>query len=72
MKRLSKIKLLSYFVKGVTGVLGASLIMSNKFPILSVCVLSFGAGINELLNYWNGVTESRKEENRPSESESES
>ena len=62
MKKPSKIKILSYFVKGVTGVLGASLIMSKEYPILSVCVLSLGAGIDELLIYLNSTTKSKKEQ----------
>lgn len=63
MKKPSKLKVLSYFVKGVSGVLGASLIMSKQYPILTVCVLSVGAGINELLNYLNTPTTTKKEEN---------
>ncbi len=63
MKKPSKLKVLSYFVKGVTGVLGASLIMSKEYPILSVCVLSVGAGIDELLNYLNSSTKPKTDEN---------
>ena len=46
-----KSKLIAQIVKAITGVLGASLILSNDHPYLSLTVLAIGAGINEYSLY---------------------
>ena len=50
-KMKEKIKLIATIVKAVTGVMGASLILSEEHPYLSLIVLAIGAGINEYLLY---------------------
>jgi len=54
MKQINKIynensKLIALIIKGVTGVLGASLILQEGHPYLTLAVLSIGAGVNEYL-----------------------
>lgn len=52
MKYLKKkAKLVANVVKAVTGVLGASLILNDNHPYLSLIVLAIGAGVNEYLLY---------------------
>ncbi len=52
MKYLKKkVKLVANLVKAVTGALGASLILSEDHPYLSLIVLSIGAAVNEYLLY---------------------
>lgn len=55
----NKIKLIALCIKAVTGVLGASMILSQQKPYLTLFILSLGAVINEILNFIN--TEEQKE-----------
>lgn len=38
-------------VKGITGVVGASLILTENHPYLSLVALAIGAGVNEYILY---------------------
>lgn len=44
--------LLALIVKAITGVLGTSLILSEKHPYVALIVLAIGAGINEYLLFF--------------------
>lgn len=44
-----KVKLAAVIVKGITAVVGSSLILSTEHPYLALTALSIGAGINEFL-----------------------
>jgi hypothetical protein len=44
-----RLLLIALVVKGVTGVVGASLILTENHPYISLAVLSLGAGVNEFL-----------------------
>lgn len=44
-----EMKLIALIIKGVTGVLGASLILQEGHPYLTLAVLAIGAGVNEYL-----------------------
>jgi hypothetical protein len=48
---MDKIKLVALMVKGVTGILGASLVLSEDHPYWALFVLSLGAIVNEYLIY---------------------
>ena len=45
----SKFKLLAVIFKGVTAILGASLILNEDHPYITLFVLSIGAAANEYL-----------------------
>lgn len=47
-----KIMLFALIIKSVTGILGASLILTENHPYFTLTVLAIGAGINELLIYY--------------------
>ena len=56
MKELKKIyseklMLIALVVKAVTGVLGASLILTEQHPYIALICLAIGAGVNEFLLY---------------------
>ena len=46
-----KIKLIALCVKAVTGILGASMILTEQRPYLTLLILSIGAIANEVLNF---------------------
>jgi hypothetical protein len=48
-------KLIALCVKGATGVIGGSLVLSNQHPYLTLGVLALGAITNEIINFyhWN-------------------
>jgi hypothetical protein len=48
-------KLIALCVKGATGVIGGSLVLSNSHPYLTLGVLAIGAITNEIINFyhWN-------------------
>lgn len=46
-----KIKLLALCIKSVTGVLGASMILTEQRPYLTLAILCAGAIANECLNF---------------------
>ena len=54
MKQLKKIysdktMLIALVVKAITGVLGASLILTEEHPYMALICLAIGAGVNEYL-----------------------
>ena len=51
LTKIEKIKIVGLVVKAVTGVLGASLILTEHHPYLSILVLVAGASANEVLNF---------------------
>ena len=54
-----KIKLLALCIKAVTGVLGASMILTEQRPYITLAILCTGAIANEILNFIS------QEENQP-------
>lgn len=56
----SLLKLIALCIKAVTGVVGASMILTEQNPYLSVAVLCLGAIVNELLNFINSGSKSQK------------
>lgn len=46
-----KLKIIALCIKGVTGVLGASMILTDQRPYFTVIILSIGAIANEILNF---------------------
>lgn len=55
-----KIKFIALCIKAVTGILGASMIITQQRPYLTLMILSIGAIANEILNFIN--TEEQKED----------
>lgn len=53
----SKLKMIMLFVKGITTTIGASLILSQKYPVITLTVLGLGAGTVEVLNYMDKAKE---------------
>lgn len=55
MKKIikDKVTMIALIVKGITGVLGASLVLSEEHPYLALTVLAIGAAVNEYLLYIN-------------------
>ena len=47
----SKYELAAMLIKAATGVIGGSLVLENKHPYITLCVLAIGAMANELLTY---------------------
>ena len=45
----NKIMLIALILKAITGVIGASLILSEDHPYWALFALSLGAGVNEFL-----------------------
>ena len=54
----TKLMLIANVIKGITGVVGASLILTENQPYWSLFALSLGAGVNEFLLF---VEKSRKD-----------
>lgn len=48
-----KLKLIALCIKAVTGVLGASMILSEQRPYLTLLVLCIGAVANEIILFMN-------------------
>lgn len=49
--RYDKLKLIGLSIEAFSGVVGASLIMSQKYPIITVIVLGIGAVANKIVSY---------------------
>jgi hypothetical protein len=49
--RYDKLKLIGLSIEAFSGVIGASLIMSQKYPIITVIVLAVGAVANRVVSY---------------------
>lgn len=47
----NQIKLVALCIKAVTGVLGASMILTQQKPYLTLFILCLGAVANEILNF---------------------
>ncbi len=58
-----RIKLLAVCIKSVTGVLGASAILTEQRPYITLTILCIGAVANEVLNFINTETEENNSEN---------
>lgn len=58
-----KIKLIALCIKAVTGVLGASMILTQQRPYLTLLILCIGAIANEVLNFMNTETEETNPQN---------
>lgn len=50
MKKLTKLKLAILFLKGLTGSVGAALILDGKHPYITILVIGIGAGTIEVIN----------------------
>jgi len=48
-----KIKLLAVCIKAVTGVLGASMILTEQRPYITLTILCIGAVANEITNFYS-------------------
>ena len=48
----NKAKLVTLIIKSVTGVVGASMVLENNHPYLTLAVLAIGAGANEVINFY--------------------
>lgn len=48
---MNKLKTAMLFIKGVTASLGGALILSQKYPVLTICILGIAAGTIEVLNF---------------------
>lgn len=49
--RYDKLKLIGLSIEAFSGVVGASLIMSQKYPILTIFVLGIGAASTKIVSY---------------------
>lgn len=58
-----RIKLIAICIKSVTGVLGASMILTEQRPYLTLSILCIGAVANEILNFIS--TEEKEDTNSP-------
>ena len=45
-------KLIGLVIKGVTGVIGGSLVLAEGHPYIAMTVLALGAGANETVNFY--------------------
>lgn len=50
MKKINKLKLIILFLKGLTGSIGAALILDGKHPYITILVIGIGAGTIEVIN----------------------
>lgn len=48
-----KVKLIAVCIKAVTGVLGASMILTEQRPYLTLIILCIGAVANEITNFYS-------------------
>lgn len=49
--KTKEIKLLLLCIKAITGVLGASMLLTDKHPYITLVILCIGALMNEILNF---------------------
>lgn len=45
-------KLIALIIKTITGILGASSILTNQHPFVSLSILCIGAATNEVINFY--------------------
>ena len=57
LKGLAGWKLLANTIKAVTGIVGASLILTENHPYWSLTVLAIGAAANEVVMFFNSAEE---------------
>jgi len=60
-----KIKLLALCIKAVTGVLGASMILTEQRPYVTLAILCVGAISNEILNFISSEENTPTNTNQP-------
>ena len=60
MSGLAGWKLLANTIKAVTGIVGASLILTENHPYWSLTVLAIGAAANEVVMFFNSAEEEDK------------
>lgn len=48
----NKAKLIALCIKAVTGVIGASLVLEQNHPYVTLSVLAIGAIANEIINFY--------------------
>lgn len=58
----NKLKLIALCIKSITGVLGASMILTEQRPYITLAILCAGAVANEITNF---INEEEKEETNP-------
>ena len=51
LSKIDKLKLSGMLIKAITGVIGASLILSENHPYLTLIILSIGAAANEWVSF---------------------
>ena len=60
--KINNLKMIMLFVKGITTTIGASLIISQKYPILTLIILGVGAGTVEVLTVLKESEQLKKQE----------
>lgn len=53
----STTKLVFQCIKVVSGIVGTSLVFTQKYPIATVVILAIGAAANEIINFTNKHTD---------------
>jgi len=51
LNKYDKLKLIGLCIKGATGIIGGSLILTETHPYLSLSILALGAISNEVVNF---------------------
>ena len=60
-----KIKLIAVCIKAVTGVLGASMILTEQRPYLTLIILCIGVVANEITNFYSQEEQSGVSDSQP-------
>ncbi len=63
-EKSKRIKFIAICIKSVTGVLGASMILTEQKPYVTLIILSLGAIANEILNFMNAEQQTPFPEDR--------
>jgi len=51
LSKYDKFKLIGLIIKAITGVIGGSLVLTEKHPYITLVVLAIGAGANEWVSF---------------------
>lgn len=51
LSKLEKLKLIGLCIEGATGIIGGSLILTEKHPYLTLSVLAIGAVASKIVNF---------------------
>ena len=51
LSKIEKLKLIGLCIKGATGIVGGSLILSEGHPYMSIFILALGAVANEFVSF---------------------